>query len=130
MVFSPFYAILRAVPDKLGGVALMFASILILFFLPWLDRVKIRSCNYRPIFKWFMMLFFVNFFVLGYVGMKPAEGIYLLVARMGLIYYFVFLLLITPFIGRIEKTKKLPLSISNILNNNHSEQNKFQKEVN
>ena len=57
-------------------------------------------------------------------------GIYLLVARMGLIYYFVFLLLITPFIGRIEKTKKLPLSISNILNNNHSEQNKFQKEVN
>mgnify|MGYP001188094432 FL=1 len=127
---APFYAILRAVPDKLGGVALMFASILILFFLPWLDRVKIRSCNYRPIFKWFMMLFFVNFFVLGYVGMKPAEGIYLLVARMGLIYYFVFLLLITPFIGRIEKTKKLPLSISNILNNNHSEQNKFQKEVN
>ena len=82
------------------------------------------------IFEVFLGSFFVNFFVLGYVGMKPAEGIYLLVARMGLIYYFVFLLLITPFIGRIEKTKKLPLSISNILNNNHSEQNKFQKEVN
>ena len=64
---------LRAIPDKLGGVVLMFGAILILFVLPWLDSSKTRSCNYRPIYKWFMMLFFVNFFILGYVGMKPAE---------------------------------------------------------
>ena len=62
------------------------------------------------------MLFFVNFFVLGYVGMMPAEGIYLLVARIGLIYYFIFLLILTPFIGKIEKPKTLPASISEVFN--------------
>ena len=111
---APFYAILRAVPDKLGGVLLMFAAIIILFFLPWLDRAKTRSCNFRPIYKWFMMLFFVNFFILGYVGLKPAEGLYLLIARLGLIYYFGFFLIITPFINWIEKPKTLPASISDI----------------
>ena len=111
---APFYAILRAVPDKLGGVLLMFAAIIILFFLPWLDKAKTRSCNFRPIYKWFMMLFFVNFFILGYVGMKPAEGTYLLVARMGLVYYFAFLLILTPLINKIEKPSKLPISISDI----------------
>ena len=57
------------------------------------------------------MLFFVNFFILGYVGMKPAEGIYLLIARFGLVYYFGFFLVLTPFIGKIEKPKELPASI-------------------
>ena len=111
---APFYAILRAIPDKLGGVVLMFSAILVLFFLPWLDRSKTRSCNYRPIYKWLMMLFFVNFFVLGYVGMMPAEGIYLLIARIGLVYYFVFLLILTPLISKIEKPKTLPISISDV----------------
>ena len=127
---APFYAILRAVPDKLGGVILMFSAILILFFLPWLDTVRTRSCNYRPMYKWFMMLFFVNFFILGYVGMKPAEGTYLLVARFGLFYYFVFLLFITPFIGRVEKPKKLPASISDIFSKGNSENHQYQKEMN
>ena len=116
---APFYAILRAVPDKLGGVTLMFAAILILFILPWLDSSKTRSCNYRPVYKWFMMLFFVNFFILGYVGMKPAEGTYLLIARLGLVYYFGFLLVLTPLIGRFENPKDTPASISDILNENH-----------
>ena len=111
---APFYAILRAVPDKLGGVLLMFGAIAILFVLPWLDTSKVRSCNFRPMYKWFMMLFFVNFFVLGYVGMLPAEGLYLLIARIGLVYYFGFFLIITPFIGWIEKPKALPLSISDV----------------
>ena len=111
---APFYAILRAIPDKLGGVVLMFSAILVLFFLPWLDRSKTRSCNYRPIYKWLMMLFFVNFFVLGYVGMMPAEGIYLLIARIGLVYYFVFLLILTPLVSKIEKPKTLPISISDV----------------
>jgi len=111
---APFYAILRAIPDKLGGVFLMFSAIFILFALPWLDTSKTRSCNYRPIYKWFMMLFFVNFFALGYVGMMPAQGIYLLIARIGLVYYFIFLLILTPLIGKIESPKKLPASISDI----------------
>jgi len=111
---APFYAILRAIPDKLGGVILMFGAIAILFFLPWLDSSKTRSCNYRPIYKWFMMLFFVNFFILGYVGMMPAEGIYLLIARIGLIYYFGFFLVLTPLIGKYEKPNFLPASIREI----------------
>ena len=111
---APFYAILRAIPDKLGGVALMFASILVLFVLPWLDRSNVRSCNYRPLYKWCMILFFVNFFVLGYVGLKPAEGLYLLIARLGLVYYFGFFFIISPFIHLIEKTKELPASISDV----------------
>ena len=111
---APFYAILRAIPDKLGGVAMMFGALLILFFLPWLDRSKTRSCSFRPIYKWFMMLFFINFFILSYVGLKPAEGLYLLIARIGLVYYFSFFLIITPFIHRIEKSKKLPESISEV----------------
>ena len=111
---ASFYAILRAIPDKLGGVAMMFAALLILFFLPWLDRSKIRSCSYRPLYKWFMILFFINFFILSYVGLKPAEGLYLLIARIGLVYYFGFFLIITPFIHRIEKPDKLPASISDV----------------
>ncbi len=109
---APFYAILRAVPDKLGGVILMFAAILVLFIIPWLDRSKIRSCTFRPLYSWLMILFFIDFFILGYVGMKPATGTYLLVARIGVIYYFAFLLIITPFISRIERPKELPESIS------------------
>ena len=105
----------------------MFSAILILFFLPWLDTSKTKSCNYRPVYKWFMMLFFVNFFVLGYVGMKPAEGTYLLIARIGLIYYFIFLLILTPFIGKFEKPKQMPASISDFLSdNNLSNQNESE----
>ena len=111
---APFYAILRAVPDKLGGVALMGGAIVILFVLPWLDTSKVRSCKYRPIYKWFMMAFFVNFFALGYVGMMPAEGLYLLVAQLGTVYYFAFIIVLTPFIGLIERPTKLPLSISDV----------------
>tara|TARA_Y100000590_G_scaffold459433_1_gene616443 strand:+ start:2741 stop:3970 length:1230 start_codon:yes stop_codon:yes gene_type:complete len=111
---APFYAILRAIPDKLGGVVLMFGAIIVLFFIPWLDRSKIRSCSYRPLYKWFMILFFINFFILGYVGMKPAEGLYLLIARIGLIYYFLFFLFVSPFIHKIEKIKDLPISISQV----------------
>ena len=112
---ASFYAILRAIPDKLGGVALMFGAILVLFFLPWLDRSKTRSCTFRPIYKWFMILFFIDFFVLSYVGLKPAEGVYLLLARIGLVYYFVFFLIITPFIHRFETATKIPDSISDIV---------------
>ena len=72
--YLPFYAILRAMPDKLGGVIAMFGSILILFALPWLDTSKVRSGNYRPLFKGFFWIFVVVCIALGYLGSKPAEG--------------------------------------------------------
>ena len=86
--FLPFYAILRSVPDKLGGVILMFGSIFILFALPWLDKSKVRSAVFRPIYRQFYWIFMFDVLILGYMGAMPAEGTYLLLARVGTIYYF------------------------------------------
>jgi ubiquinol-cytochrome c reductase cytochrome b subunit len=109
--FLPFYAILRAVPDKLGGVLLMFGAIIVLFFLPWLDSSKVKSGAFRPLFKPFFWLFTVNFIALGYLGAKPAEGIYVILSRITTFYYFTYFLLILPLLGKIEKPRKLPESI-------------------
>ena len=108
----PFYAILRSVPDKLGGVVLLFASLLILLALPWLDRGKVRSAVFRPIYKQFFWLFVIDILVLGYMGAMPAEGTYLLIARIGTAYYFLHFLIILPFVSLVEKTDPLPMSIS------------------
>ena len=108
----PFYAILRSVPDKLGGVVLLFASIFILMALPWLDSSKVRSAIFRPIYKLFFWVLIVDVLALGYVGAMPAEGLYLLVARVATIYYFAHFLIILPILSRIEKTDPVPLSIS------------------
>lgn len=110
--FLPFYAILRAIPDKLGGVIMMFGSLLILFALPWLDTSKVKSGNYRPMFKLFFGLFTANFIMLGYLGGKPPEGIYVILSRLATFYYYAYFLLILPVLGKIEKTKPLPESIS------------------
>lgn len=110
--FLPFYAILRAVPDKLGGVLLMFAAILILAALPWLDTSKVRSCTFRPIYKWFLWLFFADCILLGYIGGKPAEEPYVLIGQLATAWYFFHLLIITPLVGWLEKPKPLPDSIS------------------
>ncbi len=109
--FLPFYAILRAVPDKLGGVLLMIAAIFILFFIPWLDRSKVRSTAYRPVYKWFFWLFFVTCLVLGWVGAKPAEGMYVLIAQVATLYYFAHFLVVMPLVGKWETPKQLPESI-------------------
>jgi len=110
--FLPFYAILRAVPDKLGGVLLMFASILVLAALPWLDTSKVRSCTFRPVYKWFFWLFVADTFVLGYIGGMPAEEPYIAIGQMATAWYFIHLLIITPLVGWLEKPKPLPESIS------------------
>ncbi len=110
--FLPFYAILRAIPDKLGGVVMMFGSLLILFVLPWLDTSKVKSGVYRPVFKIFFLLFTINFIMLGYLGGKPPEGIYVILSRAATFYYFAYFLLILPILGKIEKTSPVPLSIS------------------
>ena len=108
----PFYAILRSVPDKLGGVILLFASLFILVALPWLDRSKVKSAIFRPIYKWIFWILVLDVLVLGYMGAMPAEGTYLLIARVGTAYYFLHFLVILPVLGSIEKTEPLPLSIS------------------
>jgi len=108
----PFYAILRSVPDKLGGVVLLFASIFILLALPWLDRSKVRSAVFRPIYKQFFWILIVDVFVLGYMGAMPAEGTYLLIARVATGYYFLHFLVILPLLSSVEKTDPIPTSIS------------------
>ena len=108
----PFYAILRAVPDKLGGVIAMVGAIFILFVLPWLDTSKIRSARYRPLFKQFFLIFVMNCLVLGYLGAMPAEGVYITLARICTIYYFAHFLIILPLLGLVEKPREIPESIS------------------
>ncbi|NCF79001.1 MAG: cytochrome b/b6 [Alphaproteobacteria bacterium] len=108
----PFYAILRAVPDKLGGVALMFGAILILFLLPSLDTSKVRSARYRPLFRQFYALLVLDCLLLGYLGAQPAEGIYIVLARIGTFYYFAHFLVVLPVLGIVEKPKAVPESIS------------------
>jgi quinol-cytochrome oxidoreductase complex cytochrome b subunit len=112
--FLPFYAIHRAIPDKLGGVIAMFSSIGLLALLPWLDTSKVRSCLYRPIWRICVLLFALDFFILMYMGGKPAEGIYVIIARFGTAYWFLFLLVLAPLVGFLE-TPKQPLTISNYL---------------
>ena len=110
--FLPFYAILRAVPDKLMGVLAMFAAIIVLFFLPWLDTSKVRSAKFRPIYKQFFWLFLANCLFLGYLGGKPAEGWYVPASQIATVYYFAHFLILLPLIGKIEKPKALPASIA------------------
>ena len=110
--YLPFYAILRAIPDKLIGVIALGASIVILAFLPWLDTSRVRSARYRPLFRQFFWLFVIVCVGLGWLGSKPPEGIYVILARVFTIYYFAFFLVILPLLGIFEKTKPLPNSIS------------------
>ena len=110
--FLPFYAILRAVPDKLGGVLAMFGAIAVLFVLPWLDRSPIRSGNFRPLFKIFFWVFVVDCVALGYLGGMPAEGIYVVLSRVATAWYFLHFLVILPLLSVIETPKPLPQSLS------------------
>ncbi|WP_419899799.1 cytochrome b [Roseomonas sp. USHLN139] len=110
--FLPFYAILRAVPNKLGGVLMMFGAIAVLFVLPWLDRSPVRSMRFRPIAKWLFLLWTVNFFVLMWAGGKPAEGLYVVISRLSTAYYFAYFLVILPLLAKIERPLPLPESIS------------------
>ena len=108
----PFYAILRSVPDKLLGVIAMLSAILILAALPWLDTSKIRSAVFRPLYRQFYWILVIDVLVLGYVGAMPAEGLYLLIARVATAYYFAHFLVILPLLGFKEKTLPLPFSIT------------------
>ena len=110
--FLPFYAILRAVPDKLGGVIAMISSILILFVLPWLDTSKVRSATFRPMYKKLFWILLVDIVILTWIGGSPPEGNFILIGRIATIYYFTHFLILIPLVGVIETTKPLPNSIS------------------
>ena len=109
--FLPFYAVLRAVPDKLGGVLMMFGAIVLLFFLPYLDKSPVRSGAYRPLFKKFFYLFILNFIFLGWLGKAPAEGWYIIASRLSTLYYYAYFLVVLPLLPKFEKTLPLPQSI-------------------
>ncbi|MCF6302299.1 MAG: cytochrome b N-terminal domain-containing protein [Devosiaceae bacterium] len=126
--FLPFYAILRAIDfdmlfisSKLGGVIFFGGSIVILFFVPWLDGSKVRSGTFRPLFKPFYWLFVLNFLMLTYLGAQGAEGIFLLLSKVGTAYYFAYFLLILPIVSRIETPNPLPASISESVLGNKGE---------
>jgi ubiquinol-cytochrome c reductase cytochrome b/c1 subunit len=100
-----------AIEAKLAGVLAMFGSIIVLFFIPWLDTSEVRSCSYRPIYKWFVILFAINGIFLGWLGAMPAEGIYVVMSLIGTAYYFAHFLVIMPLMGKIEKPLPRPNSI-------------------
>jgi ubiquinol-cytochrome c reductase cytochrome b/c1 subunit len=108
----PFYAILRAIPSKLGGVLVMGAAIAILFILPWLDTSKVRSATFRPLYKQFYWIFVVNCIALGYLGSQNPEGLFLVASRICTAYYFIHFLLVLPILGLVEKPKPIPDSIT------------------
>jgi ubiquinol-cytochrome c reductase cytochrome b subunit len=110
--FLPFYAILRSVPNKLGGVTLMFGSILVLFVLPWLDTSPVRSARFRPLYRPFIFVLVAAVIVLGLVGAHHPEGIWVVLGRVGTAYYFLHFLVILPALGVLERPLPLPESIS------------------
>jgi ubiquinol-cytochrome c reductase cytochrome b subunit len=116
--FWPFYAILRAftvdfiISAKLWGVLAMFAAILLLFFLPWIDRSPVRSGSYRPTFRMFFWILVADVLVLGWVGGLPAEEPYVMISQLATIYYFAHFLIILPIISATERTLPLPSSIA------------------
>ncbi|MDJ0918264.1 MAG: cytochrome bc complex cytochrome b subunit [Woeseiaceae bacterium] len=106
--FTPFYAILRAVPSKAGGAALMAAAVLLPMFLPWLDKARVKSIRYRGwMYKTALTLFVISFVTLGWLGLQPAEGIYVTLTRIFTVVYFAYFILM-PYYTSIDKTKPVP----------------------
>ncbi|HEV7341788.1 MAG TPA: cytochrome b/b6 [Sphingopyxis sp.] len=117
--FLPFYAILKAftfnflwIDAKLWGVIAMFASIALLFFLPWLDSSPIKSSTYRPLYRWFFWVLVADVLLLGVCGMMPAEQPWVILSQLGSIYYFAHFLVILPIVSRIERPLPMPNSIT------------------
>ncbi|WP_431469771.1 cytochrome b [Sphingosinithalassobacter sp. LHW66-3] len=116
--FLPFYAILKAftvdfiIPAKLWGVLAMFGSILLLFFLPWLDKSPVRSANFRPVYRVFFWILVLDVLVLGYVGGAEPVAVNVVISQIAAAYYFAFFLIIVPIISRLERPRPLPNSIT------------------
>ena len=105
---TPFYSILRAIPDKLFGVLAMTLAIVVLFFIPWLDKSSVKSIRYRgPLYKTALAIFTISFIGLGYLGTQNPTGLYTLLARIFSTLYFLFFLLM-PFYTKWDKSKPVP----------------------
>jgi ubiquinol-cytochrome c reductase cytochrome b subunit len=115
----PYYAILRAIPNKLLGVIMMFGSIAVLFLLPWLDTSRVRSAVYRPLYKQFFWVLVVVAIGLGYLGSQPPEGGYVIAARLLTAYYFLHFLVILPLLGLFETPLPRPASIADSVLGQH-----------
>lgn len=116
--FLPFYAILKSFtidflfPAKLWGVLAMFGSILLLFFLPWLDTSPVRSANYRPVYRWFLVALLVDVLILGYVGGAEPIARNIIMGQIASAYYFLHFLVILPIVSAMERPRPLPNSIT------------------
>ncbi|CAN5344118.1 cytochrome b N-terminal domain-containing protein [soil metagenome] len=123
--FWPFYAILRSftadfiLPAKLWGVLAMFGSILLLFFLPWLDNSPVRSANYRPVYRVFFWILVLDVLALGWVGGAAATPTYTILGQITAAYYFAHFLIIVPLISRMERPRPLPSSITEAVLSKH-----------
>src|SRR3954463_504350 len=123
--FWPFYAILRAftadfiLPAKLWGVLAMFGSILLLFFLPWLDSSPVRSANFRPVYRTFFWILVVDILILGWCGGSAATPTYVILSEICAGYYFAHFLIIIPIISRAERARPLPNSITEAVLSKH-----------
>ena len=100
--FLPFYAVLRSIPDKLGGVLAMGGALLMLLLLPWLNTSKVRSTAFRPIYRKLYWLSIANFFVLGWIGQNVVETPYIEVGQLTTAFYFAFFLIFVPALGKLE----------------------------
>ncbi len=117
----PFYAMLRAIPDKLIGVLVLVGALVTPFLVPWLDSSKVRSCRFRPLMKQCFWLFVLDCVLLGYAGSQTADAALHLgamqlplvwLSRLGTAYYYGYFWVLMPLLGFIEKTKPLPESIA------------------
>jgi ubiquinol-cytochrome c reductase cytochrome b subunit len=97
-----FYAILRSIPDKLGGVAAMGGALVILFAIPFINTSEIRSSQFRPLFRGFFWLLVIDFLILGWIGQKPVETPFIEVGQLATVFYFVFFMVLIPFLGTFE----------------------------
>lgn len=102
--FLPFYAVLRSIPDKLGGVIAMFLSILVLLFLPFLANTDIRSSQFRPIYRKLFWFLLIDCFILGWIGGKTPEYPYIQIGQLATVYYFAYFLLLIPVLGLFERS--------------------------
>lgn len=110
--FLPFYAILRSITDKFWGVIAMFGSIFVLFVLPWLDTHPVRSARFRPYYRFLFWPLILDCVMLGYLGTKQPEGIYLMLGRFGTLYYYFHFMILLPVLSYFEPVRPLPKSIS------------------
>ena len=100
--FLPYYAILRSIPHKGGGILAMGGSILILFLIPFINTSDIRNTTYRPIFKFCFWFFIADFIILTWIGQKPVRNTFIFVGQLATLYYFAFFLILIPVVGKIE----------------------------